>query len=349
MLRSSQWAILLFIAQALTACQRPAPDNDAKLTVTPPPPPQTETTMPAFRLLAPAGHFPTWFQEKLRERVGQRVEFDTYALLTEGRQKAETNSYDLFFVSDRLVPALRNARRLGSITPLLPAPEPFFSPQFLHHYFDADNIWTRPYAWTLTALLTTKETNPPGSWADILSRRDIPGLDLPPDPSLRAALEKFRSTKTNYTPPTTTWRLGPIHELLKAKTEGEVVVLPAEGSVITLYLVAVPNEIKNPALVTRALNFLFDPETSARLANENLWNPTQPEIKKRLSSEHNNQTLLNLETSPQGKHALDRCIFVREQLLKPTFSPTSSPSASSSPTSAPVASPIPIPIPTNSR
>ncbi len=266
-----------------------------------------------LHLLVPAGHAPAWLVGELEAAIGAKVAVQTYATDNERDKlmQSSPSGYDLIAVADLGASDLIGQQKLlplpADLAPLENQPEP----EFLHHYYDSKNVYTWPYGFTLLGFASAPSapnapnaaTSPVRTWKEL---ENLP-VSLPDDGPLRAALWALAEgkpvpalneplppgwQKAPYETPTATpdqptkvWvdTISRLHPLLSRTDEHWDVVLPPEGSLITLYQWAIPAATPQPQLAEIALKALIVPARAARIDVENDLAVTQTEARKLLA------------------------------------------------------------------
>ena len=284
-----------------------------------------------LRLLVPAGHAPAWLIGELEAAIGAKVTVQTYVTDNERDKFMQTSpsGYDLVGVADLGASDLIGQQKLLPLPTDLAPLENLPEPEFLHHYFDPKNVYTWPYGFTLLGFASA----PPAPGAPALRTwKELENLPvcLPEDSPLRAALWALAEgkpapglnepippgwQKAVYETPTVTpdqpnkvWvdTLSRLHPLLSRPNERWEVVLPPEGSLITLYQWAIPAATPQPQLAEAALKALVVPARAARIDVENDLAVTQLEARKLLAPAIAGDPLIY-----PTERVLSQCRFVR--------------------------------------
>jgi spermidine/putrescine-binding protein len=296
-------AALFFAVLALLAgCRRPASSS------TPPAPlplPPLAAPAPSARILLPDS-IP--LDNSVCAEWAGPVEVVSYRTNDEARSKI--GQADLALVSQEIVAEMAAS---GGLLPLedslLSAPH---RPQalFLHHYFDTQNRFSIPYAWSLLGAAFRREALPPAvkSWAAVFSSGK-PIASLLEDPLFSRLTGKIglQSVPQTVAPELADIQIGSIAALRHLPPEWTL-VLPKEGSYITLYSWVIPTEAPHPEQARVALVALFKPENLARFGTETHWGITQKNARALLPAERAKHPLLY--PSDLGGY-LDLCEFLR--------------------------------------
>lgn len=310
--------------------------------MTPPPimVPPPVTAKAALRLLAPEGQLSDSFKQDLAAKVGSEVIIDTYASNDEAVKKlsAEGPAYSLALVSYRIVPHLISEQKLAALPTLAASLAP--APKFLHHFYDRDNKYSLPYAYSLAGMAVRAEIKtPPVTWGQLFLEANFTQSRLPQDSAFISSLAAKANLRnsTLSSSATTEGESRPIQvdsvaNLKKkfATQPGWRFVLPGEGSVIFLWNVVIPANSPFPDKSAAWLAAFLAPENTTRIAEDNYLGVTQPAALKLLPAVSTG----DLAIYPRAE-ILDRCIFVRAG-YRPIPAPASTPAAT--PT---VAAPVP--------
>lgn len=283
--------------------------------VTPPAP----VKITAIRILAPAGQISDGVRQELATKLGLDVQIDTYSSNDEALQKlgAATASYPLALVSYRIVPTLISGQKLAALPTLVPTLQP--SPKYLHHFFDRDNKYALPYAFSLAgmAVRSADIKTPVNQWSHLFSEANWKQAQLPGDEGLTTSLlvkaGLRNSSLATAVPAAKEEGSSPIQvdsvACLKkryATQPGWRFVLPGEGSVIFMYCAVIPANSPSPEKSVAVLNEFFHPEVTARLAEENYLGVTQPAAFKLLPAASTGDALIYPPERIQNN-----CIFIR--------------------------------------
>ncbi len=294
------------------------------------------STRRGIQVLAPEGQISEDFRRELGSKLGAEVTVETYATAEEALHKLSTSgaSYNLALVSYRIVPALVADQKLAAL-PLLPVQiQP--APKFLHHFFDRENKYSLPYAFSLTGLAMRKADVkvPVVQWKQLFSEPNYKLAALPEDEAFRNSLLSKAGLRGASLPSGAKdngdeqpIQVNSVAVLKKkfAAQPGWQFVLPAEGSVIFLYCAVIPANVPQPERSNALLQTFFDPELVARLAEENNLGVTQPAAMKLLPP----ATLADGMIYPRND-ILDKCIFIRSG-YRPIPAPAVTPSVAVSP------------------
>ena len=308
-------------AQEITPESAPAPQSSPAPAPAAPTPAPAAGKGPALRVLAPADHMPAWLQKQITTRTGANVALDPYKTDEEALQKAmkAAPAYDLVAVSDRVASELIRAQKLSPVT--WPLNKDLVYNRYRGHYFDQENHFTLAYAVSLSgyAYKIADFPKPPNGWDDVLGSADMAGIYWRPDPSWRLALLRHagKSAETNdarlTAPPAATARLvvDTIPELCRRfarDSRNWKIVLPNNGSIITLYQVAIPVGAEHPREALGAVQEIFTPRTMAALSMETLTAVTMPSAYKQLPAQFASHPLLY-----PSERALDNSVFAKSK------------------------------------
>ena len=298
-------AFFLFFAvlALLAGCRRQAAPPEFSPLLFPPAP--TAAPAPAARILLPS-HLP--LENSVRTEWGAPLEIASYTTNEEAR--AQIDHTDLALVSQEIIVEKTSS---GLLLPLddslLPAS---YRPQvlFLHHYFDAQNRFSIPYAWSLLGVAFRRQALalPVKNWNAIFSSGKP--LAFLPDNTLWVRLTSkigLPSAPPTVTPDLADIQIGPMAALRSLPAEWTV-ALPVQGSYITLYSWVIPAGAAHPERARAALVSLFKPENLARFGTETPWGITQKTARSLLPAERAGDPLLY--PADLGGY-LDLCEFLR--------------------------------------
>lgn len=291
-----------------------------------------------IRVLAPEGQLNDDIRKELSAKLGIEVSVDTFASDDEALKKLNdpSSSYNVALVSYRIVSSLISNQKLAPLPQLANSLKP--APKYLHHFFDRDNAYSLPYAFSLAGIAVREDAikKPPVQWAELFNDTFYKLTRLPDDAPFESSL-LAKAGKRSATAPAKTAdatdepiQVDSIANLKKkfATQPGWKFILPGEGSVIYLYTVVIPANGQLPpdresALITE----IFNPEVTARIAEENYLGVTQPAAFKQLPAVSTADPLIY-----PRENILDRCIFVHSG-YRPIPTPNF-PAASAAPNAA---------------
>lgn len=295
-----------------------------------------------LRLLAPEGQISENFKRDFAAKLGVEVLVDTYSSNDEAVKKlsAESPAYSLALVSYRIVPHLIGEQKIAPLPPVPPTLAP--APKFTHHFYDRDNKYALPYAFSLAGMAVRAEVKaPPVQWSQLFSEANYKLATLPADSAFESSLlskanlrnsslaarnAAAAASDSNSAEPSPI-QVDSIANLKKkfATQPGWRFILPGEGSVIFLYNVVTPAHAPFPDKTAVWLAAFLAPENMARLAEENYLGVTQPAAFKQLTPASTG----DLAVYPRDA-ILDKCIFVRAG-----YRPIPAPSAAANAEAAP--------------
>ena len=293
--------LLLAALPILAGCRRPASPTE----LSPTPVPSVAASASPARVLLP-DHLP--LEDGVRADWGSPVEIVSYQTGDEAR--AQIDQSDLALVSQEIIAEKIASGVLSPIEDsLLPA---LHRPQnlFLHHYFDAQNRFSVPYAWSLLGVAYRHQAlgAPVKNWKAIFSSGK-PVAFLPENAQLLRLAAKIglQPVPQTVAPDLADIQIGPVAALRRLPPEWTV-ALPAEGSYITLYSWVIPAGAKHSDHARAALVALFKPENLARFGTETHWGLTQKTARSLLPAEQAQDPLLY---PPDPGRYLDLCNFLR--------------------------------------
>lgn len=309
-------APLLGPVQTQTDSSTVTATSSAPVVVTPPP--SAKATV--IRLLAPEGQISDGVKQELTAKLGLDVQITTYHTNDEAAQKltAPGAVYNLALISYRLVPHLIAEQKLSPLPTLTITKQP--APKYLHHFFDRENKYSLPYAFSLAgiAVRAADVKTPVSQWSQLFNEAHYKVAHLPEDAALESTLlAKAGLRNSSLTPAAATAakeesvdpiQVDSISNLKKtfATQPGWRFVLPGEGSVIFLYCAVVPATNPAPDQAPALLEEFFNPEVTTRIAEENYLGVTQPAAFKLLPPASTSDTLIY----PPDR-ILNSCVFIR--------------------------------------
>lgn len=279
------------------------------------------TKLTSVRLLAPEGQITDGVRQDLATKLGIDVQVDTYTTADEAVKKLSTPppapAYALALISYRIIPHLITDQRLAPI-PNLPVSR-LPAPKYLHHFYDRDNKYSLPYAFSLAgiAVRAADVKTPLSQWNQLFSEAHYKVAHLPDDDALESSLLAKAGLRNSSVASTATATAGTGNEPIQvdsvanlkkkfATQPGWRFVLPGEGSIIFMHCAVIP--ANSPSLEKSAVAFteFFSPEITSRLAEENYLGVTQPAAFKLLTPASTGDALIY----PPDR-ILDKCLFVR--------------------------------------
>ncbi len=295
--------------------------TNAVPTVVPPPIP-TPVKVTSLRLLVPEGQISDGLRQELATKIGLDVQLETYSGWDDAAKKiaAPGSGYALALVSYRLIPHLLSEQRLAPLPALPTARQP--APKYLHHFYDRDNKYSLPYAFSLAgiAVRAADVKTPLSQWNQLFNEAHYKVAHLPADPGLESSLlakAGLRNSSVSSSAASATAtvdegsepiQVDSIANLKKkfATQPGWRFVLPGEGSVIYMHCVVIPANSPAPEKSAALVAEFFTPEIIARLAEENYLGVTQPAAYKLLAPASISDSLIY-----PPERILDKCTFVR--------------------------------------
>jgi len=293
----------------------------SNVVVVPTPSLPAPTKITSLRILAPEGQISDGLRQDLATKLGVDVQVDTYATSDEAVKKltapAPAPTYALALISYRIIPHLINDQRLAPIPGLPVVRQP--SPKYLHHFYDRDNKYSLPYAFSLAgiALRAADVKTPLSQWNQLFSEAHYKVAHLPDDDALESSLLAKAGMRNSSVTSTATAAASTGNEPIQvdsianlkkkfATQPGWRFVLPGEGSVIFMHCAVIPANSPSLEKSAAALTEFFAPEIISRLAEENYLGVTQLAAFKLLTPASTGDALIY----PPDR-ILDKCLFVR--------------------------------------
>ncbi|PAW75563.1 MAG: hypothetical protein B9S32_17695 [Verrucomicrobia bacterium Tous-C9LFEB] len=309
-----------------------APDTSAATNAAPaivlPPPTIAPAKVTSLRVLAPEGQISDGLRQDLATKMGIEVQIETYSGLEEAAKKlaAPAPGYALALVSYRLIPHLVSEQRLAPLPALPTIRQP--APKYLHHFYDRDNKYSLPYAFSLAgiAVRAADVKAPLSQWNQLFSEANYKVAHLPDDAALESSLLAKAGLRNSSVGSSAAAgdgnspiQVDSIAHLKKklAAQPGWRFVLPGEGSIIYMNCAVIPANSPAPEKSAVLLTEFFTPEIVARLAEENYLGVTQLAAYKLLAPASVGDSLIY-----PPERILDKCTFVR-----PGYRPIPAPEA----------------------